>query len=79
MLRAAAVATSGQTYTGEPTTYSGVPLLKPNLNLRTHYQFYAQPGKEFIVRLAANALIGIFIDSFSTGTPSIEAVMHFTE
>lgn len=75
----AAVAGGGKVYTAEPTTYSSVALLKPVFNQRSHYQWYANPGKELIVELAANALIGAFLDAFSTGTFAIEGVMHFTE
>lgn len=74
-----ALCTAGQTYTGEPSTYVAVPLLSIAINQRSHYQFYAQEGGEFVVTSAADALIGLRIDSFSTGTPTMSAVMHWKE
>ncbi len=75
----AAVATAGQTYTAEPTTYNAVPLLRFGLNQKLIYQFYAQEGGEFILAATANLTLGAFVSSFSTGTPIISAVMHFQE
>jgi len=75
----AAVATAAQTYSAEPTTYGSVPLLHPSFNQRSSYQWYANPGKEFYPKLAANSLLGVRIDAAPTATFNIDATFHFTE
>lgn len=72
-----AICTTGHGYTVEPTNYGG-PLLHITMNQRSHYQFYAQEGGEFIVTSAANALIGAILDTMATPT-SMSCVMHWKE
>jgi len=74
----AALCTAGQTYTAEPT-YTGVPLLNITMNQRSHYQFYAQEGGEFLSNPAAGDGFGLQITTFSTGTPTMSAVFHWKE
>lgn len=73
-----AVCTAKQTYTAEPG-YAGVALLRFGMNQRSLYQFYAREGAEFVGKLASANGIGMLIEGFSTGTPSMEAVFHFME
>ena len=74
----ACVCTSKQTYTVEPT-YAGIALLKIGMNQRSLFQFYAREGAEFVGQLAAGDGLGMLMDAFSTGTPSMQGVFHFME
>lgn len=75
----AAITTAKQTFTIEPTNALAIPYLKPNIHSRQHYQWYAREGSELYPGLVANAAIGARVDAFSSGTPSMDMVMHFTE
>jgi hypothetical protein len=75
----AAVATAKKTMTAEATTDLAIPYLSPNIHQRSHYQWYAREGGEILTGLAANKAVNGRVVSFSTGTPTMEFVMHWEE
>jgi len=72
-----AICTAGQNTTVSPT-YTGVPLLKITMNQRSHYQFYAQEGGEFLSNPAAGDGFGMDIMT-NPSTPELSTVFHWKE
>lgn len=74
----AAVTTAGENHTVEPTKTAGEVLLSFSFNSRAAYQWYANPGREFVMPNTANAGAAL-VFVVATGTQIHEATVHFEE
>ncbi len=74
----AAVASALENLTTEPTKTANLILLSFSFNTRANFQFYTNPGKEFIIANVANE--GLTLENvIATGTQLHEATLHIDE
>lgn len=75
---AATVASTGGTFTAQPTDTASTELLMIGLNQRATFRWVAAPGGEFYSTASANN--GLFLRSVGhTATPNINAVIMWEE
>lgn len=74
----AALAAAGKAHSAEPTYTAGAVLLEFAVNQRATFRWVAVPGGEIKLPATANNGVGVYSPS-STGTPTIEATIHWCE
>ena len=74
----AALAAAGKAHTVEPTYTANAILLEFAVNQRATFRWVAVPGGELKCPATASNGIGVYTPS-STGTPTIEATIHWCE
>lgn len=76
---AAAIMVSGENHSAEPTYTSATEFLDISFNLKTTYRWVVMPEMGIVIPATTNNGIGLEILAISSGTPNVEAVIHFDE
>lgn len=76
---AAAVIDCGENHSAEPTYTAATEMLDQSFHQRATLRFVPVPGGELIIPATANAGFGLKTLAVTSGTPQVEATVHFRE